>query len=82
MTNTSTTTATGSTSTVDYAETLAALAVMSATVAGTIGNGGVDPEGYGNVANAGGTSMSMSTDAGNAQATITGSSQRDRYFRF
>lgn len=73
QTNTSTTTATGSTSTVDYAETLAASGGdVQATVAGTIGNGGVDPEGYGDVANAGGTSLALSTDAGNAQATITG----------
>ena len=72
-TQTSTSTPTGSTFTEDYAETRTASGGdVSATVAGTIGIGDVDPLGYGDLANAGGNSLSLSTDAGNAAATVSG----------
>ena len=45
---------------------------VNATVAGSIGNGVDGPQDYGSIANAGGTSLALSTNAGNAQATVTG----------
>ncbi len=68
-----TTTPTGSTQTVDYAETLTAEGGnVTATVAGTIGLGGGDVLEYGDVGSAGGDSLSLNTNAGNASATVTG----------
>ena len=43
-----------------------------ADVAGTIGNGDLEPQEYGSISNAGGTSLALSTNAGNAQATVAG----------
>ncbi|MEW4448958.1 autotransporter outer membrane beta-barrel domain-containing protein [Qipengyuania sp. JC766] len=70
---TSVSTATDTTSTLDYAETRTASGGdVTATVAGTIGNGDLGPQAYGDVASAGGTSLSLRTDAGDASATVTG----------
>lgn len=72
-TQTSTSTPTGSTFTEDYAETRTASGGdVSATVAGTIGIGDVDPLGYGDLADAAGNSLTLSTDAGDAAATVSG----------
>ncbi|MEC7818914.1 MAG: autotransporter outer membrane beta-barrel domain-containing protein [Pseudomonadota bacterium] len=69
----STSTATGSTTSNDYLETLTASGGdVTAMVAGTIGVGDMDPLGYGDVANAGGSSLSLSTNAGDAAATVSG----------
>lgn len=73
QTFTSTSTATGSVSSFDYAETRTASGGdVDATVAGMIGNGIMEAQGYGDIADAAGSSLSLSTDAGNAQALITG----------
>lgn len=60
--------------TTDYAQSnTAAGGDVTATVAGSIGNGvDNDPLEYGDVASAGGTSLSLNTNAGDASAIVTG----------
>ncbi len=76
VTTTTAATATAPASTVqttDYVQTnTASGGDVTATVAGTIGNGDLGPQAYGDIANAGGTDLSLSTDAGDATATVTG----------
>ncbi|WP_340587311.1 autotransporter outer membrane beta-barrel domain-containing protein [Erythrobacter alti] len=58
---------------IDYSETnTASGGDVSALVEGTIGVGDQDPLEYGDVSGAGGNSLSLFTDAGNADATVTG----------
>ena len=69
----STSTPTGSIFTEDYAETRTASGGdVSANIAGTIGIGDVDPLSYGDLADAGGDSLLLSTNAGDASATVSG----------
>ena len=58
----------------DYAQdNIAAGGDVTATVAGSIGNGtDNDPLEYGDVASTGGASLSLNTNAGDASATVTG----------
>lgn len=73
QTDTFSSTATGSASSTDYAQTrVASGGDVTATVAGTIGIGNVDPLGYGDLADAAGNSLTLSTDAGDAAATVSG----------
>lgn len=66
-------TPTGSVLTIDYAESSTASGGdVTATVAGSIGLGGGDPLEYGDVGFAGGTGLSLFTNAGDASATVTG----------
>lgn len=70
---TTTATPTITTQTRDYAQSSTALGGdVSATVAGTIGLAGGDLLEYGDVTSAGGTSLSLFTNAGNASATVSG----------
>ena len=66
-------TADGTTYSDDRSEsTVASGGDVMANVAGSIGNGDLGPQAYGDVASAGGTDLLLFTDAGDAEATVTG----------